>query len=238
MADSRPVFHFYDDFSLTPAYAMGYAFHALGRIDPRTHIRGPRGALALLNEFLATLTSLELDASLLAAEPLRLQQQAMLSRSRSSRLGPVSASEITGALATVELCVREELRVRASTADPKRRTTSPSPVAPHIEGSLFERCPEALRSELIDACRALDARLYTASVFHLHRVWEQLPGRTALAVTCGEPSVADPRVLPTLRCSEDDAARVFVAVRCRLEDLYRLPDVLPWTVRPPGSSAS
>lgn len=222
MTDSRPVFHFYDDLSLTPAYVMGYAFHALGRIDPRTHIRGPRGVLVLLNEFFATLTSLRLDASLLAAEPLRLQQQAMLSRSKSSRLGLVSASEIMAAIATVELCIREELCVRASSADPKRRTTRPSRPQTLIDDLLLDRCPQALRDELTDACRALDAQLYTASVFHFYRVWEQLPVRTALAAACGELSVEDPGASLTLRCNEDDAARVFAVVRRKLEDLYMM----------------
>jgi hypothetical protein len=218
MTDSRPEFHLYEDLSLTPAYAMGHAFHALGRIDSKTCIRGPRGVLVMLNELFATLTSLKLEASLVAAEPLRVQQEAMVSRPGANRIGPVSAAEITSALLSVELCVREELRVRATAIDQKRRSAPPSHAQALLGVAAFESCPEVLRCELIDACRALDARLYTASIFHFYRVWERLPGGNAQTVAGAELPVADPRGSPAVRHGQDEADRVFEAVRRRLKE--------------------
>lgn len=46
MSDSPPEFHLYEDLCLTPAYVLGYAFHALGRLDRNARIHGRRGAQA------------------------------------------------------------------------------------------------------------------------------------------------------------------------------------------------
>ena len=85
MPEPRPEFHLHDDFSLTPAYVLGYAFNALGRIEATTPVRGSRGAIALLTELLATMAALELDTGLTAAEPLRTEQEVLI---RNAEFGP------------------------------------------------------------------------------------------------------------------------------------------------------
>ena len=218
MPDAAHEFHFYEDFSITPAYALGYAFHALGRIDSATSTRGRQGVLALLNELFATLTSLRLEASLLAAGPLRAQQQAMASRSHARRIGPVAAAEIVRALAVIEVCVGEELRGRAGAPD--RRSPS------HQSGTRLRAvsaagCPHAVRADLTEGCCALDAQLYTAAVFHFYRVWEGLSPPPAPAAGSAALAVADPRRDPAVRCTRAEAMSVFEAIRGRLESPTR-----------------
>lgn len=215
LSEPRPEFHLHDDFSLTPSYALGYAFHALGRIDEKTSAHGRRGAIALLTELLATLTALKLDASVAAAEPLRIEQEA-LSRSRPrSRVGAASAAQVLAALVVVEEAVRSELRVRGLAARPVPEPPSYS-LQVLLGETALDRCPDALRCEVTDACRALDAQLYTAAVFHLCRVWEQLPGSGVPAADSRELTVVDPRIDPACRCTKAEALSLLRAVRTRL----------------------
>lgn len=211
--EARPEYHLHDDFSLTPAYVLGYAFHALGRVDGNTPSHGRRGVTALFTELLATMADLGLDASLAAAEPLRSEKDS-LSRSDSQRIGAASAARVIAGLAAVEAAVRSELQ---------RRGAEPQSVAPASRSLLVilgqaavARCPEALHADLTRASRALDAHLYTAAVFHCYRVWEQLPGSTA-PVGNAESLVADPRLDPHLHCSRADAEGLLRAIRVRLE---------------------
>jgi hypothetical protein len=224
MPDSLPEFHLYEDLSLTPAYVMGYAFHALGRIDRNARVHGRRGALVLLNELLATLRSLNLEASLLAAVPLRMQLLVMALRPRSSRIGSVSTAKIVEALAVVESCVRVELRARAVPARPPPPSAARAYHSRVVLGeATLGQCPNELRWEITEACRALDAGLYTAAVFHLHRVWEALSDGSAPTSGSDKLSVADPRIDLTLRCSEAHAASALEAVRRKLENLRGPP---------------
>jgi hypothetical protein len=227
VADSLPEYHLYEDLSLTPAYAMGYAFHALGRINAKTSVHGRRGALALLNELFATLTLLKLETSLHAVEPVRVQLEVMMRRPRSSRIGPALAAEIAGMLASVEACVREEMRARGGTAGPPSAPAVPLDRSRVLLGeAALGQCPEDLRWEVTSACRALDAQLYTAAVFHLSRVWAGLPDRSARVAGSEDFPVADPRLDLALRCSKADATSVFAAVRWRLEALRGPPGSL------------
>lgn len=226
MPDPRHEFHLYENLSLSPAYVMGYAFNALERIDARTSVHGRGGALALLTELFATLTSLKLEASLLAAEPLRVQQQAMARRPRSSRLAPDSAIAIREGLSVVESCVREELRARGARARPAAPPARPTDSVRVMLGEIaLEQCPEELRWEITEACRAFDAQLYTAAVFHVWRFWEGLPARGAPALGSDDLPVANPRSSCTLRSDKADALEVFATVRRKLEKLASPPDL-------------
>jgi hypothetical protein len=216
MTAPRPEHHLHDDLSLSPAYVLGYAFHALGRIDETTPAHGRLGVVALVTELLATMAALELDASLAAAEPLRVVQKLLSHSRRSARIGPASAAQVITALAMVEVAVRSELRARSDIArTPSGRASFSLRVL--LREAALARCPEELRWEVTEACLALDAHLYTAAVFHAYRVWEQLPGPAMLApgeLTC---LVADPRRVPALRCSRAEAVNVLGAVNARLE---------------------
>jgi hypothetical protein len=213
VADLRP-FHLHDDLSLTPAYVLGYAFHALGRVNGKTPVRGRRGARALLNELFATLKAHGLDDSLLAAEPLHAEQES-LSGARTV-IGAASAARVLAGIAIVEEAVRRELQVRGAGVRPAE---SPSGSIRLLLGDVaLAQCPEELRGEVAEACRALDARLYTAAVFHCHRAWEQLPGRAERPVDEQGVAVKDPRTDAALRCSRADAVGILGALRVRLED--------------------
>lgn len=214
MPEPRPEFHLHDDFSLTPAYVLGYAFCALGRIEARTAVRGRRGAIALLSELHTTLADLGLAAGLTAAGPLRAEQEVLSRNPGSSRVGPDSAARIRAALAAIEEAVRLELRTRGADAQPA--SGSPN-LRVFLGDAALARCPEALRAEVTEACRALDARLYTASVFHLHRAWDQLPGHGARATDARGVIIADPRMDPALKCSRPEAIGLLGALRMRLE---------------------
>lgn len=216
--ESRPEFHLHDDFSLTPAYVLGYAFHALGRVDEDTPSQGRRGAVALLTELLATISGLGLDASLAMAEPLRTEKAFLSQSPHSQRIGAASAARVLAGLSTVEEAVRSELHARSADFPPPPRPSSRSLLAQVGEAALA-RCPEALRVDLLEACRALDAHLYTAAAFHCYRVWEQLPPSTLPIGEAAESIVADPRLDPNLHCTGADAAGLLAAIRIRLEAL-------------------
>lgn len=220
MPEPRPEFHLHDDLSLTPAYVLGYAFCALGRIEARTAVRGRRGAIALLSELHATLADLDLAAGLTAAGPLRAVQEVLSRNPGSSRVGPDSAARIRAALAAIEEAVRLELRTRG--ADIQPASGSPS-LRVLLGDAALARCPEAIRAEVTEACRALDARLYTASVFHLHRAWDQLPGPGGRATDARGVVIADPRMDPALKCGRPDAIGLLGALRMRLEQQAARP---------------
>jgi hypothetical protein len=220
--EPRPEFHLHDDYSLTPAYVLGYAFCALGRIEASTRVRGRRGAIALLGELLATLAAFRLADGLSVAEPLRAEQGVLSRHAASSRVGPDSAARIRAALTAIEDAVRLELRTRGADIQPASPPGSPS-LRVFLGHAALARCPQALRAELTDACRALDAHLYTASVFHLHRVWDQLPGRAATAADARGVIIADPRMDPAVQCSRSDAIGLLGALRTRLEQQSSSP---------------
>lgn len=217
MPESRPQFHFHDDFSLTPAYVLGYAFHALGRIDRNTPAHGRRGAVALLTELLATMAGLRLDAGLAAAEPLRTEKESLARSPHSHRIGATSAARVIAGLAPVEEAVRSELHTRGADVRPHSPRASRS-LGLLLGQQALARCPEALRADLSEACRALDAHLYTAAVFHCYRVWAQLPRSTMPMEDAAESIVADPRLDPGLHCTRADAAGLLAAIRVRLEE--------------------
>ena len=183
---------------------------------PGTRVRGRRGAIALLSELLATLAAFRLAAGLSAAEPLRAEQEVLSRHAASPRVGPDSATRIRAALAAIEDAVRLELRTRGADIQPASLPGSPS-LRVFLGDAALARCPQALRAEMTEACRALDARLYTASVFHLHRVWDQLPGRAATAADAQGVIVVDPRMDPAVQCSRSDAIGLLGALRMRLE---------------------
>lgn len=216
VADTRPEYHLHDDYSLTPAYVLGYAFHALQRIDEATPRHGRRGVVALLTELLGTITTLNLSMSLAAAEPLRAERDALSRITQSPRIGPVSAALIIGALAVVEDAVRSELRARGSDIElappPGSRT-----LRVLLGDAALARCPDGLRVDLTEACRALDAHLYTASVFHSFRVWDRLAGPASPARDDPACIVGDPRADRGVHCSRADAAGLLGAIRMRLE---------------------
>lgn len=213
--ETRPEYHFHDDFSLTPAYVLGYAFHALGKVGQNTPAHGRRGAVAQLTELLATMTGLGLEASLAAAEPLRIEKESLARSPHSHRIGATSAARVLAGLATVEEAVRSELRTRGSDLQPLSPASRSLLVL--LGQAALARCPESLRADLTEACRAVDAHLYTAAVFHCYRVWEQLPGPTMPASDAAESLVADPRLNPGLHCTRADAAGLLAAIRVRLE---------------------
>jgi hypothetical protein len=213
VAELRP-YHLHDDLSLSPAYVPRYAFHALGKVNGTTAADGRRGARALLTELIATMKALRLEESLAAAEPLRAERQA-LSRARAP-IGAASAAQLLAAIAIVEEAVRSELQVGGAGV---RTAESPSSLSLRLllgEVALA-RCPEALRGELIDACRALDYRLFTAAVFHFHRAREQLPGPAEPAADGQGVTVKDPRIDMAVRCSRADAVGFLSALRVRIE---------------------
>lgn len=215
MPEQRPEYHLYDDFSLTPAYAMGYAFHALERVDAGTPVHGPRGAVALLTELFATLTTLRLDASLSAAEPLRLEQEALSRSPRSARMGSTAAAHVVAVLPVLEAAVQAELEVRGMRARPRFASGIQSYSLRTLVGeTAFELCPDQLRPELTDACRALDARLHTAAVFHLCRLRDGLTARSPRATGS---MTEDPREDPALRCNKTDAVRLLEEILLTLE---------------------
>ena len=215
VTEPRPEFHLHDDFSLTPAYVLGYAFHALGRVDENTAAHGRRGAVALLDELFATMTGLGLDASLMAAEPLRIEKES-LSRGQAQRIGAASAALVRVSLTSVEKAVRAELQARGGDLRQVSQPRSRSLMVLLGEAALA-RCPGALRADLTQGCRALDAQLFTAAVFHYYRVWEQLPESTMPAGDARESIVADPRMHVDLHCRRADAAGLLAAIRARLE---------------------
>lgn len=216
VGDSRAEYHLHDDYSLTPAYVLGYAFHALQRIDAGTPVHGRRGVVALLGEVLATMGDLGLTASLAAAEPLRIERDALARNAHSPQTGMSPATRVISALAVVEDAVRAELHARGSdiTLVPQPGTRT---LRVLLGDAALARCPDGLRVDLTEACRALDAHLYTASVFHSCRVWDQLAG--AASPTRDDPAciVADPRADPGLYCSRADAAGLLGAIRMKLE---------------------
>ena len=212
----RPEFRLHDDFSLTPAYVLGYAFNALGRVEATTPVRGNRGAIALLTELLATMVALDLHTGLTAADPLRTEQAALGRRGTPARLGPDSAARIRAGLTGVEKAVREALRARSANAQLNSPPGSHS-VRVLLGDAAFARCPDALRADVREACRALDAHLYTASVFHIHRVWDRLPGHASSAADPLGVVIADPRLDPALHCSRSDALTFLGSLRVRLE---------------------
>ena len=215
MNEIRPEFHLHDDFSLTPAYVLGYAFHALGRVDGNTPAHGRRGTVALLAELFATMAGLDLHVSLSAAEPLRIEKESLSGSPNSQRIGGASAARIVAGLTAVEAAVRAELQARG--ADLPQVSQPPSRSLLTLLGeAAMARCPDALRADLTQGCRALDARLFTAAVFHLHRVWELLPEPTVPADDAEESIVADPRLHTDLHCSRADAAGLLAAIRTRL----------------------
>lgn len=219
MPEHRPEYHFYDDLSLTPAYVMGYAFHALERVDAATPVHGRRGAVGLLTELLATLTKLKLDASLSAAEPLRHEQEILARSSRSARVGPASAAQVLAVLPLVEASVKAELDLRGIPGRSRSSADMRSYSLRVLVGTTaLEWCPDRLRPELIDGCRALDAQLHTAAGFHLYRVRDGLAGSPA-ARSSTQSTVADPRLDPALRCSRAEVVSLLQEVREMLESL-------------------
>jgi len=214
--EPRPEFHLHDDFSLTPAYVLGYAFHALGRVDENTRAHGRRGAVALLTELFATMAGLGLDASLAAAEPLRIEKESLSGNPHSPRIGAASAARVLAGLPTVEAAVRSELQARGADPQPVSQPGSRS-LRVFLGQAALARCPEALRVDLTEACRALDAHLYTAAVFHCYRVWEQLPASTMPTGDAAKSIVEDPRLDSDLHCTRADAAGLLAAIRARLE---------------------
>ena len=216
MADPRAEYHLHDDYSLTPAYVLGYAFHALRKIDGTTPAHGRRGAVALLNELLATMEDLGLAVSLSAAEPLRAERDALAHNRRSPQIGTSCSARVIGALVAVEDAVRAELHARGADIELMPRPGSRS-LRVMLGDAALTHCPDGLRADLTEACRALDAHLYTASVFHSYRVWDQLAREAAPAPDAAVPIVADPRAEPGLHCSRADAAGLLGAIRMRLE---------------------
>ena len=111
--------------------------------------------------------------------------------------------------------MRSELHARGADLRPMSLPASRSLLVLLGQAALA-RCPEPLRADLTRACRAVDAHLYTAAVFHCYRVWEQLP-RSTMPTDAAEPIVADPRLDPGLHYTRADAAGLLAAIRVRLE---------------------
>ena len=213
--DGRPEYHLHDDYSLTPAYVLGYAFHALQRVDGDSRAHGRRGVVSLLTELHGTIAALGLTTSLAAAGPLSAERDS-LAAAHATRIGAASAARILALLPLVGDAVHSELRARGTTVPSSTSAGSPS-LHVLLGNVALARCPVALRAEVNEACRALDAHLYTASVFHFHRVWDQLPGGDAAVIDARGRVIADPRDDAALQSSRADALGLLAAVRARLE---------------------
>ena len=218
MEEPPPPRHFrnYSSYTLSPAYVLGHAFHALARVKSGSVVHGKRGALALLDELFATLENLELAGTSAAAEPLRSLQGDLAAKPRPARLGDRLAQRIVEAVPDIEAAARDELRGRSTRRRPGKLTSASFLRKPEelLGETAYARLPTALRFDLTDGCRAIAERLPTAGVFHLYRVWYGLHGTSGSAPALPVP---DPGGNASVRCTLSEAISVFSRIRETLE---------------------
>jgi hypothetical protein len=171
-------------------------------------VHGRLGALKLLDQLLSTIKVLKLTEALRASEPLQRLHQTLSLRRRSAIVGEEVAGEIAGLLLAIESAVLAELRSRRDPRSPQ-------------DGDTMAKCPEALRFDLTEGRRAIGARLPTAAVFHLYRVWDALPGERVPAARADGSAIPDPRLDENIRNEPDDATALLSAIRQQLQRLSR-----------------
>ena len=210
--ETRPEYHLHDDFSLTPAYVLGYAFHALGQVDGNTPSHGRRGAVALLTELLG-----DNDRAGTGREPgggrtaphrdgVALPDPAFTTDWCHIRGAPsrrAQDSRRSSALGTARARGRSSGRFATGIAEPA------GPPGPGGTGAVPG---------------ARFARISSRPVAHWTRTCTPLPPFTPVAYGGASPPRRRPpwrtRALdPDLHCTRADAAGLLAAIRVRLEGL-------------------
>jgi len=210
----------YRDYSISPIYALGHAYHGLAGVTSRTPVHGRRGVRALLHQLMTTLAALDLPAATAAAVPLQDLHDRLGRRPRFAGVGAPAVVEIATILPQIEVAVEAELRARSV----RHRRSAPVTAATFLRGPrdllgevAYGRLSTEARWDLAEACRAIGQHLPTAGVFHLYRVW--------IGLTAGQVERSPPDLLPvpdpgrdrSVRCTERDAVSVFLAIRRLLE---------------------